>query len=103
MNMKLLATDEFSKRLKGLRDTYAKLRILARLKRAEQGNLGDTKFVGDGVHEMRIAYGKGYRLYFANVGKDVLLLLICGDKSQQKRDITSARSLLRDYERREST
>jgi putative addiction module killer protein len=66
---------------------------LVRLKRAELGNLGDHKSVGDGVFEMRIDYGPGYRLYFARSGGVVIILLIGGDKSSQVKDIKKAKQI----------
>jgi len=67
------------------------------------GNLGDCKPVGEGVFELKIDFGPGYRLYFGQVGLTIVLLLIGGDKSTQERDIGEAIQYWRDYERREST
>jgi putative addiction module killer protein len=86
-------SDVFSAWLAGLRDPKGKARIVARIESARFGNLGDVKSLGDGVSEMRVHVGPGYRLYFARTGKIVLLLLCGGDKSTQKRDIERARSL----------
>lgn len=83
-------TDEFAGWLKGLRDQRAVLRILSRLDSATHGNFGDCAPVGEGVSEMRIHYGPGYRLYYTRRGAIVYLLLIGGDKSSQKRDIRRA-------------
>ena len=75
-------TDEFARWLKRLKDSDAKFRINLRIRRiALTGNLGDYKSVGDGVCELRIDYGPGYRMYFAQRGKEIILLLIGGDKS----------------------
>ena len=79
--------------MKNLRDVYAKSRINNRLKHVELGNLGDSKSVGDGVFEMRIDYGPGYRLYYMNVNGEVIFLLIGGDKSSQQRDIEKAKEI----------
>lgn len=79
--------------MKNLRDVYAKSRINNRLKHVELGNLGDSKSVGDGVFEMRIDYGPGYRLYYMNVNGEVIFLLIGGDKSTQQRDIEKAKEI----------
>jgi putative addiction module killer protein len=79
-------TDEFSQWLKGLRDRAARTRIITRIQRVELGNLGDAKFF-DGIGELRINYGPGYRLYFVQRGPVVVILLCGGDKSSQDRDI----------------
>ena len=86
-------TDLFLGRLEGLRDDSARRRIQARIDRLELGNAGDCKFVGAGVSEMRIDYGPGYRVYYKQVGKEIVLLLCGGDKSTQARDIKHARQL----------
>jgi len=89
-------TDVFAGWLAKLRDAKAKARILSLLESITHGNLGDTKSVGDGVRELRIHVGPGYRVYFAQMGKIVLLLLCGGDKSTQTRDIEKAKRLLRE-------
>ena len=86
-------TEQFIKWMKNLRDVYAKSRINNRLKHVELGSLGDSKSVGDGVFEMRIDYGPGYRLYYMNVNGEVIFLLIGGDKSTQQRDIEKAKEI----------
>ena len=92
-------TDEFAQWLKRLKDSDAKSRINLRIRRiALTGNLGDYKPVGDGVYELRIDYGPGYRMYFAQRGKEIILLLIGGDKSSQQRDIKKAKELNERYE-----
>lgn len=83
-------TDEFDRWLKSLRDQRAVLRVLSRIDSAIHGNFGDCAPVGEGVSEMRIHYGPGYRLYFTRRGAVVYLLLLGGDKSSQKRDIKRA-------------
>lgn len=83
-------TMEFREWLFSLRDKQTRARILARIRSAELGNIGDAKPVGDGVSEMRIHFGAGYRLYFKRKGDIVYLLLIGGDKSTQSRDIARA-------------
>lgn len=76
--------------LDALPDRQAKARIVVRVNRMAGGNLGDVKPVGDGVWEARIDYGPGYRLYYAQVGRRLILLLIGGDKRTQQSDITKA-------------
>jgi len=89
----VLETEEFSSWLKSLRDREARARIGARILRARLGNLGDVKSVGGAVYEMRIDHGPGYRVYFAQRGATVLLLLVGGDKSTQARDIKRAQGM----------
>jgi len=92
-------TDEFANWLKRLKDVQARSRINLRIRRVVlTGNLGDCKPVGDGVYELRVDYGPGYRLYFAWRGCEVVLLLIGGDKSSQQRDIRKAKQINRHYE-----
>ena len=83
-------TEAFDTWLIRLKDKKGKARILARIRSAEAGNLGDCEPVGEGVSEMRIHYGPGYRVYFTRIGSVVYLLLSGGDKSTQKRDIRRA-------------
>ncbi len=77
--------------LKSLKDRMGQARISARILRAESGNFGDHKSVGEGVTELRIPVGPGYRLYYALDGEDIILLLIGGDKSTQSKDIEIAK------------
>ncbi len=83
-------TETFRAWLDGLRDDYARVRIGIRIQRLERGNPGDVKPVGNGVSEMRIDYGPGYRMYFVQRGKTVVILLCGGDKRSQARDIARA-------------
>jgi putative addiction module killer protein len=83
-------TETFRAWLDGLKDNKARLRVDIRLQRLEKGNPGDVKTVGNGVSEMRIDYGPGYRLYFVQRGKTVVILLCGGDKRTQVRDIKRA-------------
>lgn len=86
-------TPEFDAWLKALRDPIGKARIASRIRSAEQGNFGDCEPVGDGVSEMRVHCGPGYRVYYSRKG-DVMHLLLCGgDKSTQSRDIKQAKEL----------
>ena len=86
-------TDRFRHWLAGLRDERARARILKRLDRARAGNLGDVAPVGEGVSEMRIFYGPGYRVYFVQRGKQLIVLLCGGDKSTQDADIAEAKAM----------
>ncbi len=86
-------TEEFSEWLAGLRDVQAKARIARRVYRLADGNPGDVKPVGESVSELRIDYGPGYRVYFIQDGKVVIVLLCGGDKSSQRRDIAKAKKL----------
>lgn len=83
-------SDEFDDWLLGLKDPLGKAQVALRLDRAARGNFGDCEPVGDGVSEMRIHYGPGYRIYFTRRGTVVYLLLLGDDKSTQKRDIKRA-------------
>ncbi|WP_189472754.1 type II toxin-antitoxin system RelE/ParE family toxin [Litchfieldella qijiaojingensis] len=85
------------------RDRQAAMRVLTRLNRLAAGNAGDSKAVGDGVLELRIDYGPGYRLYYAQVGKRLVMLLIGGTKKRQQSDIAQAKSFLADHRRRTKT
>ena len=87
-------TGEFSHWLHRLKDDKAAARILVRIRRAELGNLGDSRSVGGGVMEMRVDYGPGYRVYFARQGDSIVVLLCGGDKRTQQRDIKRAKELM---------
>ena len=91
-------TERFRKWLTGLRDERARARILKRLDRAQAGNLGDVAPVGDGVSEMRIFCGPGYRVYFVQRGKELIALLCGGDKSTQDADIAEAKALAKELD-----
>ncbi|GMV58491.1 type II toxin-antitoxin system RelE/ParE family toxin [Betaproteobacteria bacterium PRO7] len=91
-------TPEFESWLDGLRDKKAQVRIAARLRHAEAGNLGDCKAVGGGVSEMRVHFGPGYRLYFAQKGSILIVMLAGGNKSSQARDIRRAQHILKQLE-----
>ena len=92
MAYRLLQTSEFTQWLKNLENTI-RGRIELHIKRAKSGNFGDHKSVGDGVFEMRINFGPGYRLYYYEVEKTIYLLLVGGDKSTQETDIRRAKEI----------
>jgi putative addiction module killer protein len=94
--MKTIYTTEiFDGWFEALRDKQAARRIHARIDRVEEGNFGDHKSVGDGVSEMRIHHGPGYRVYFTLRGLEIVILLVGGDKSSQTKDIQAAQDLAR--------
>lgn len=86
-------TDEFDEWLLGLKDTKAIAKITARIDRLQHGNPGDASSVGEGVVEMRIHYGPGYRVYFVQHGRVIVVLLCGGTKASQKDDIKTAHLL----------
>ena len=87
----------FEEWLDDLNDKKAVARILARLARVRQGNLGDSKPVGEGVSELRVDYGPGYRVYFGQKGQTLVLLLCGGDKRSQDSDIRLAKQYWQEY------
>lgn len=88
-------TEVFAKWLDELRDLRGRARVLARIERLAAGNPGDVKPVGEGISEMRIDYGPGYRVYFKRRGRMLIILLAGGDKSTQSKDIRTAMRLAR--------
>ena len=90
----------FEEWFNNLRDKQAKTRIINRINFLERGGLGDCKPVRDGVWELRIDYGTGYRIYYSMIGKKLILLLCGGDKRTQNRDIEQAIKYLEDYKKR---
>jgi len=80
-----------------LRDSRAQYRILTRIKRLAMGNPGDVGPVGEGVSELRIHYGPGYRVYYKDTGKEIIILLCGGDKKTQQADIAEARKIAKTY------
>jgi putative addiction module killer protein len=90
-------TETYKKWFGGLRDIRAKARIDIRIKRLAMGNPGDNRFLDD-ISEMRIDYGPGYRVYYKETSKEIVILLCGGDKSTQSKDIKRARELLQSLE-----
>ena len=91
----LRKTQIFAEWIDGLRDTQGRARILSRVERLAAGLLGDVKPIGEGVSELRIDCGPGYRVYFKKQGREIIILLAGGDKSTQSRDIKTALKLAR--------
>lgn len=91
-------TEIFAKWLNELSDLRGRARILARIERLRGGNFGDWKSLGDGVGELRVDSGPGYRVYFTRVGSEIVVLLAGGDKSSQARDIRKAKELSENLE-----
>jgi putative addiction module killer protein len=90
----------FKEWLDGLKDIMARQKVRIRLDRVRLGNLGKNRSVGEGVYELKIDYGPGYRVYYGLDKKTVVLLLLGGDKAFQRKDITQARTYWEDYKRR---
>jgi putative addiction module killer protein len=88
-------TEAYARWIDELGDIRARARILARVERLATGNPGDVKPVGEGVSELRIDYGPGYRVYYTQRGRELVILLAVGDKSTQARDIKTALRLAR--------
>jgi putative addiction module killer protein len=95
--VELIKTRTFDKWIKGLRDRRASIRIAARLDRLAVGNPGDVEPVGGGISELRVHYGKGYRVYYIQRGSVVIVLLCGGDKSTQSKDIQRAKALAKEW------
>jgi putative addiction module killer protein len=97
--LEIVKSATFETWFNGLRDPQARARINARIRRLSLGNPGDVKPVGSGVSEMRIDYGPGYRVYYAQRGAALILLLCGGDKSTQNADIKLAIASVKDWTR----
>ncbi|PXX38100.1 putative addiction module killer protein [Burkholderia pyrrocinia] len=95
---KVLTTPQFDEWLDGLRDPVGCAAINLRIERAKLGNLGQWRAVGDGVNEMKIDVGPGYRAYFVRRGKIIVVVLCGGDKSTQKKDIRVAKQIAGELE-----
>lgn len=90
----------FSSWMQEIKDRTTRLRIQARIDKVALGNLGSVNSVGQGVHELKIDIGPGFRVYFGNDGKQIILLLLGGDKSSQKKDIQTAQDYWQDFQDR---
>jgi len=86
-------TDEFDKWLSALADQRAIAKIVSRIERLGLGNAGDVKPIGEGISEMRLTHGPGYRIYYKQTGKTIVLILCGGDKSTQDSDIKRAKEI----------
>lgn len=91
--------EPFTAWLNQLRDRAGRQRVLARLRRLEQGNFGDCKALGDGVYELRVFFGPGYRVYFGEDDNTIVVLLTGGDKRSQAKDIGNAKTYWKEYRR----
>ena len=96
--VEMIKSATFDRWLDGLRDRRAKARIEVRLRRLSLGNPGDVKSVGDGILELRIDHGPGYRVYFMRRGVLLVVLLCGGDKSSQQKDIAQAKLIAEHFE-----
>ena len=89
--------EPFTDWLYGLKDSMGRKRVLIRIARLEQGNYGDCEPVGDGISELRMFFGSGYRVYFGEDADNIVVLLCGGDKGSQKKDIKQAKAYWREY------
>ncbi|MCL2880233.1 MAG: type II toxin-antitoxin system RelE/ParE family toxin [Treponema sp.] len=96
--MAIRETENFIKWIRKLKDRTAQALITARIRRISAGNFGDTKPVGNGIYELIIDYGPGYRVYYTQQGQEIIILLCGGDKSTQSRDIETAKRIVQNLE-----
>ena len=89
--------EPFTEWIYGLKDVMGRKRILARVSRLQQGNFGDCEPIGDGVSELRMFFGSGYRVYFGEHGGNIVVLLCGGDKGSQNKDIQQAKAYWKEY------
>jgi putative addiction module killer protein len=94
--MQIVQSDVFTAWLDNVKDERAAARIVTRIRRMEIGNAGDVRSVGEGVSEIRIDYGPGYRVYFARRGRTLVILLCGGDKKSQRKDIAVAKRMAKE-------
>ena len=92
-----IKTPEYERRMAAIRDERAKARIAFRVMRLCSGNAGDVQPVGEGVSEMRIHYGPGYRVYYKQRGSEIVILLLAGTKNRQREDIALAKRIASNY------
>lgn len=97
MELQIQQTAIFERWLLSLRDLRARIAIARRIDRASRGNLGDTRALGDGLSELRVDLGPGYRIYYMRRESEIILLMLGGDKSTQRQDIQLARTLMQEY------
>ena len=83
----------FDKWYNNIKEAKLKAIVISRLERVEKGNFGDCEPIGENIHELRIHYGKGHRIYFKTTGKEIILLLCAGDKQNQKKTIELAKKI----------
>lgn len=95
--IEILATSKFTKWIQKLKDLRGKARVLARIKRLEEGYFGDVKSISNDLFEMRFHFGPGYRVYYWHQRDHVILLLVGGTKQNQAQDIQSARDMIREW------
>jgi putative addiction module killer protein len=95
--VEIIKSDTFDRWLRKLRDPQAKARVEMRIRRLSLGNAGDVQPIGEGLSEMRIDYGPGYRVYYMQKSKVLVLLLCGGDKSTQQKDIAKARKIAAEW------
>lgn len=95
--IKVIESETFKRWLRGLRDVRARTRIVLRVRRMEAGNMGDAKPVGEGISELRIDYGPGYRVYFMRRGTVLVVVLCGGDKHTQQQDIATAKRIAAEW------
>ncbi|MCT8348600.1 type II toxin-antitoxin system RelE/ParE family toxin [Photorhabdus temperata] len=95
--IKVNRTPEVERWLKSLKDKTAKAKIIIRIDRMKEGNFGDAEPIGNGISELRIHQGKGYRVYFTNRNNEIVLLLCGGDKNTQQQDIKKAKEIAKEW------
>lgn len=95
--IKIIQSETFKRWLLGLKDRAIRARVHIRMQRIEAGNIGDVKPVGEGISELRIDYGPGYRVYFTQRGQCTVILLCGGDKASRIRDIDRAKSIAKSW------